>query len=202
MEIIGMRTTKQSLVKQWAAQLLETDDYLVDRIVNDNDKFAAETLLERHYKTVYKIIYLKVNDKEQAMDLTQETFILVLRSLAQYDSDKGSFKTWVSKIAENKVIDFRRSRQYKESLLTEVMGDDETVMESVDDAVINKVAGDKIKSLLNKAEADSKNIFIMKAREGYTFSEISERMGMPVSTVKAKYYALIKVLRKEMQGYE
>ncbi|MBQ4284425.1 MAG: RNA polymerase sigma factor [Lachnospira sp.] len=202
MEMTGMRTTKQSLVRQWAEQMLETDAYLIDRIVNDNDRLAAETLLERHYKTVYKVIYIKVSDKELAMDLTQDTFILVLRSLSQYDSGKASFKTWITRIAENKVIDYLRSRQHKESLLTEVMGDDETATGNIDDVVINKVAGDEIKKFLGRVEEETRKIFVMKAREGYTFSEISERLGMPVSTVKSKYYALIKDLRKEMQGYE
>lgn len=202
METVSMQTTKQSLVKQWAAQILETDEYLIDRILNDNDKIAAETLIERHYKLVYKIIYVKVSDKEQAMDLTQEAFILVLRSLAQFDSSKGSFKSWLKRIAQNHVIDYRRSRQYKESLLTEVMGDDETSVESVDDMVITKVAGEQVKQLLKHTDEQTRKIFNMKVRDGYTFSEISERMGMPVSTVKAKYYALIKVLRKEMQSYE
>lgn len=202
METVGMRTTNKSLVKLWAGQMLETDDYLIDKIVNDNDKYAAETLLERYYKTVYKIIYMKVSDKEQAMDLTQETFISVLRSLAQYDSDKGSFKSWLKKIAENKVIDYTRSRQYKESLLTEVMGDDETSTESVDDVAISRMAGEDIKKFLKQVDDESRKIFVMKARDGYTFSEISERLGVPVSTAKTKYYSLIKQLRKEMQGYE
>ncbi len=202
METVGMRGTRQSLVRQFAAQLFETDEYLIDRVVSDNDKYAAETLLERYYKAVYKVIYIKVHDVELAKDLTQETFISVLRALPQYDESKGGFKTWACKIAQNKVIDYTRSRQYKESLITEFIGEDEGVTESVDDLVMKSVTKDKIRELISQADEQSRKIFIMKAREGYTFGEISERTGMPASTIKTKYYALIKNLRKEMREYE
>ena len=65
--------------KHVISKLLETDQYLIELIVNNSDKNAAELLINRYYKYVYKEIYIKTSDRELAMDLTQETFIAMLK---------------------------------------------------------------------------------------------------------------------------
>lgn len=205
MEAVGMLTGKTSLVRRFAEQVLETDSYLINQILNDNNKYAAETLIERYYKSVYKTIYLKVSDKEMAMDLTQDTFVSMLKGLGQFDESKAQFKTWLLKIAQNKIIDYTRSRAYKESLFTELMdtyGTSTVAEYDVADDVINRNSREMISELLSAVDDTTRKIFWMKAKDGYTFAEISERTGLKVSKVKATYYALIKELRKEMHDYE
>lgn len=205
MEAVGMLTGKTSLVRRFAEQVLETDSYLINQILNDNNKYAAETLIERYYKSVYKTIYLKVSDKEMAMDLTQDTFVSMLKGLGQFDESKAQFKTWLLKIAQNKIIDYTRSRAYKESLFTELMdtyGTSTVAEYDVADDVINRNSREMISELLSEVDDTTRKIFWMKAKDGYTFAEISERTGLKVSKVKATYYALIKELRKEMHDYE
>lgn len=110
-------------------KLLETDNYLFEQILKFNNRVAAETLVERHYKTVYKEIVYKVNDEELAKNLTQETFISVLRGLGQFNCDKAGFKPWVLTIAKNKVIDYSRSRHFHEMSVTESTDDTEKYFE-------------------------------------------------------------------------
>ncbi len=80
---------KRHVISKW----LETDQYLIELIVENNDKNAAELLIGRYYKYVYKEIYIKTSDRELAMDLTQETFIAMLKGLKGFDIKKASFKT-------------------------------------------------------------------------------------------------------------
>lgn len=185
------------------SKVFETDQYLIDQIVRHQNKPAAETLVERHYKTVYREIYLKTSDQELAMDLTQETFISILKALPQYDAKKASFKTWIVKIAHNKVIDYRRSRQHHESLLTEVLEDyDQDDGSDLESNVMNKITKEQVDTVLNAEDEKSRNIFKMKAQQGYTFTEISEITGTAKPAVKSRYYSMIKRMRKELQDYE
>ena len=103
--------SKKFSARQLVARVFETDQYLIRQILEQDDKEAASVLIERYYKTVYREIYIKTSDEELSLDLTQETFIAVLRALRQFDDKKASFKTWIIRIAQNKVIDYRRSRQ-------------------------------------------------------------------------------------------
>ena len=81
--------------------MFETDETLIRRILQGKDRGAGELLVERHYKRIYKEIYLKTSDEELAKDLTQEAFIQILKNLYQFDSKKASFKTWITRIARS-----------------------------------------------------------------------------------------------------
>lgn len=59
--------------------MFETDETLIRRILQGKDREAGELLVERHYKRIYKEIYLKTSDEELAKDLTQEAFIQILK---------------------------------------------------------------------------------------------------------------------------
>ena len=61
--------------------MFETDETLIRRILQGKDREAGELLVERHYKRIYKEIYLKTSDEELAKDLTQEAFIQILKNL-------------------------------------------------------------------------------------------------------------------------
>lgn len=190
-------------------KLLETDNYLIEQILKYNNRVAAETLVERHYKTIYKDIVYKVNDEELAKDLTQETFISVLRGLGQFNCDKSGFKTWVLTIAKNKVIDYSRSRHFHEMSVTESTDDTEKYFEdytvseqNIENEVINYMATKQIAIKLRDEDEITRTIFEMRARDEYTFAEIADRLDINVSLAKNRYYALIKRLRKEMAEYE
>lgn len=68
--------------------MFETDETLIRRILQGKDREAGELLVERHYKRIYKEIYLKTSDEELAKDLTQEAFIQILKNLYQFDSKR------------------------------------------------------------------------------------------------------------------
>ena len=106
MDTTGELTQKKFSARQLVSKVFETDQYLIRQILDEDDKRAAEILIDRYYKTVYREIYIKTSDEELSLDLTQETFISILRALSQFDASKASFKTWIIRIAQNKVIDW------------------------------------------------------------------------------------------------
>jgi len=195
---------KGSLLKEIAERMLETDNYLVERILLENDRIAAETLIGRHYKYIYKIVYLQTTDEELSKDLTQEVFISVLRALEQYNNSKASFKTWIVNIARNRITDYKRSRQSRQDLMTTVLGNnmDMEAVDNVEKSAIYKYESDRIEEKLGKYDKDSRTIFEMKVKGEYTFAEISRETGISLSGVKRKYYGVVKKLRKEMQEYD
>ena len=103
--------------------MFESDSKLINAILGKNNKDAAERLVGKYYKYIYKEIYRKTSDEELAMDLTQETFITILKNLCLFDESKSAFKTWITRIAGNKVIDYSRSRQFHERSATETIDD-------------------------------------------------------------------------------
>ena len=64
--------------------------------------------MRMYYDEIYYFVVRQINDRDAAYDLTQEIFISMLRSIGSYREKLASFRTWLYRIAENKVIDFRR----------------------------------------------------------------------------------------------
>ena len=182
------------------------DFSLISRILNNNDRDAADELVTQYYKAVYKHIYIKVKDEETGMDITQETFIAALRGLGSFNDAKASFKTWLTRIADNKVTDYFRSRQYHESIVTQIM--DDTLPEVADEragtetSVLDKLSYEEMEKMYGHHKNCEWETFRLKVYEGYTFGEISASQGVELSTVKSRYYSMLKRVRKEWDYLE
>ncbi len=64
----------------------------------------ADSLVRAYYDEIYIFAARQISDKELARDLTQEIFISMLRSIASYQEKQSSFRTWLYRIATNKII--------------------------------------------------------------------------------------------------
>lgn len=80
----------------------------VRAIQKKGDRQAADRLIRAYYDEIYRFVFRQTGQKEDAMDLTQEIFLAVLGALPAFDPRRASFRTWLYRIAANKVIDARR----------------------------------------------------------------------------------------------
>ncbi|MEJ8545013.1 RNA polymerase sigma factor [Brevibacillus borstelensis] len=174
----------------------------IERIKNDASRSAANKLVSKYYKEMYAFIYKQTLDGELSLDLTQEIFISVLKSIKNYDSEKASFRTWLYKLASNRLIDFYRSRSYKDAKLVQPIEDYE-FEDDQDMAVSLEYKEDfaKITALVNELDAASQHIVRLKLFGEYTFQEIAAIEKIPQSTVKTKYYGALKQIRKGMEEH-
>ena len=89
----------------------KTDEILIVEYVGGNEA-AFATLVERHLQTVYSFVLRFVGNKEEAEDISQETFLKAWKSIAKYDAASSKFKTWVLRIARNTAIDHLRKKKH------------------------------------------------------------------------------------------
>nr|WP_307905889.1 RNA polymerase sigma factor [Clostridium botulinum] len=92
---------------------MNNETKLIKQIKTKGNRKAANELITRYYKEIYAYVYKQTMDKEMSMDLTQEIFINMLKSINTYDDKKASFRTWLYKISTYKIIDYYRSKHYK-----------------------------------------------------------------------------------------
>lgn len=176
------------------------DRHLIRRIRRGDQK-AADGLFDQYYREIYAYIYRQCGDRELAMDLTQDTFVAAFRGLQGYDEKKAEFRTWLYRIASNKVADYYRSRRYHQRLtelslddmVTDLSGDSD-ILESLEEPELIRYVMD----IISGYELPWMRIFQMKVFDGMTFSQIGSELMLSESTVKTRYYAMIKRIRKEM----
>ncbi|MDZ5471423.1 sigma-70 family RNA polymerase sigma factor [Bacillus sp. 31A1R] len=161
---------------------------------------AANQLVSSYYKEIYAYVYKQTLNKELSMDLTQEIFISMLHSIQHFDESKSSFKTWIYRIATNRVIDWYRSKNYKSDRLTESIEDYE--VESEEDFTLSierKEEVEKITEVVSKLDTFTQQIFRLKLFAEYTFNEISSILQLPEATIKTKYYSMLKRVKSTIE---
>lgn len=177
---------------------MDKDLRLIKKIKKRNSRNAADELVSNYYKEIYIYVFKQISDKETSMDLTQEIFISMLKSLHSFDENKASFRTWLYRIATNKVVDYFRSKNYKYTTLVETIEDRQ--IEDTTDFTVNlehKEDVEKIQAIVNKLSSEHQEIFRLKIFLEATFLEISKILELSESTVKTKYYSIIKKIKKE-----
>lgn len=176
----------------------EKENSLIKRIQRQGDRRAAEELISGHYREIYAFVYRQTGDLETAMDLTQEVFLAVLQSIHRYDPKKAGFRTWLYRIASNKLADLFRSPAYRfrqktiplEELTLPANGSPEEQWLDAEELrqLQRHIAElpDELQSILRLRFYGEKN-----------FREIAEILSLPEGTVKTRYYAAIRTLQKE-----
>jgi RNA polymerase sigma-70 factor (ECF subfamily) len=121
----------------------------------------------------------------------------MLQTIARYDSRKASFRTWLYKIATNKIIDHHRSRSKLQNKILNL--DDVEIPDERDFArrLENEELAESIQAHVGTFDTDTQRIFRLKIFGEYAFREIADMTGTPEATVKTKYYRMIKNLREE-----
>jgi len=157
----------------------------------------ANALVSRYYDEIYVFSYRRLGNKDDAMDMTQDIFISVLETLHGYDKRKSSFRTWLYRVATNKIIDRRRKARPAAVPLDELdlPGDFDKRLEQT-------VLLSEISEKIAEYDAETQKIFRLHIYAGYSFPEIAAMTGKPESAVKSRYYRLIKTLKKEFADYE
>jgi len=167
------------------------------------DLKAFEQILFLYEKRIYAYIYGFVNQKYDAEDLTQETFVKLYKNVKNIDTEK-SFKSWLYKIATNTVYDWlRRKRGVPVILeLNEEIAELEDV-ETMDDN--NPYDREEKKKLVDDAlqavKPAHKKILHLFYREDLGYKEIAKALNIPINTVKTNLRRAKAALREILEKH-
>ncbi len=176
--------------------MLNNELKLIESIQKKRSREASNTIIKIYYKEIYVYIYKQLLDKELSLDITQEVFINMIKSIDIYDKKKCSFRTWLYKIASNKIIDYYRSKSYKK--LLKLQSIDEIDIKSnfnIEDDFIREEKVKEVLKIVNGFESNLQQIFRLKIFSDMTFKEIGNLLDLSESTVKTRYYSLIKKIK-------
>lgn len=180
--------------------IMDREKRWITQIQKNASESASNELVSKYYKEIYAFSYKQTLDQDLSLDLTQEIFIIALQSIHTYDMKKASFRTWLYRLASNKIVDYYRSKSYRYTQMARQI-DDYEIMDEVD-MVISleyKEEVEKVTAIVNQLESSSQQIIRLKLFGEYTFKEIATMESIPLSTVKTKYYSSLKRIRTEME---
>lgn len=154
---------------------------------------VAFNYLYNHYAgALYGVVLRIVSSKEYTEEVIQDVFVKIWNSIDQYNASKGRFYTWIINIARNTAIDYLKSKGFQHELKNQTVTD---FVYSIKEQSLSKNT-DYIgfSNVLERLEPDKQELIQLAYYQGYTQMEISEKLQMPLGTVKTKMRnALIKL---------
>jgi RNA polymerase sigma-70 factor (ECF subfamily) len=170
-------------------------------LIGTHDPEAFEVFYDRHGGVAYSLAYRIVGERAAAEDVTQEAFISVWRSGARYDRARGSVRSWMLSIVRNRAIDALRSRAGRAPKLT---FDDDAILEqrpaeelTEEEAMRRETAGE-IRGAVGELPGEQAKVIELAYFGGFSQSEISRMLGVPLGTVKGRMRLGLEKIRGEL----
>ncbi len=158
------------------------------------DQNAFEQLYQMYGDSIHGVIYNIVRDVDIANELTQDVFIKAWHNANSYSSKKGRFFTWILNIARNAAIDKTRSKAFKQSKQNlDVTNFVDIIRSSEDLSASTDAIG--IKTFVTKLGKKCIELIEFLYFKGYTQKETSEKLDIPIGTVKTRNRNCIQQLR-------
>jgi RNA polymerase sigma-70 factor, ECF subfamily len=179
-----------------------SDEALITQLcTGDRDALAA--LFERYARLTRTVASRILGDATEAEDLVQDLFLFIQRKCAIFDSSKSTARSWIVQMAYHRALDRRRylkARQfYAEASVEEnavhLVGTPTSESDYSAEVVFGRNGLEKILSSLSLDQRETLRLHFF---EGYTFAEISEKLGQPLGNVRHYYYRALQKLRQQM----
>jgi len=151
---------------------------------------AFEQLVRRHQDRAFRFILRMIGSRDEAMDLTQETFLKAYRALPDWRPE-ARFSTWLFQIARNAALDALRRRRHTE-FVSLTAGPDEDSIEPCDTAPLpeERLADKQRIGLLERALRDlpveQREILLLRELENMSYADIAETLAIEAGTVKSR----------------
>ena len=176
----------------------EGDAELVRRL-HKRDPQALGELYDKYGRLAFSLIYRIVRDAGTAEDLVQETFLRVWNRSQGFDGDRGALGGWLLAVARNRAIDYLRSAGGKMRNAVEL---DETEHPSLfldlEKEVLNSDRARQLRQAMEKLNPNQRSAIELAYFEGLSQTEMAERLGQPLGTVKTWVRMALKNLREAL----
>jgi RNA polymerase sigma-70 factor (ECF subfamily) len=177
----------------------EGDEELVRRL-QARDPEALSDLYDRFGKLAWSVILSIVRDAAIAEDLVQETFLRAWNRANGFEASRGALGPWLLTIARNQAIDHVRSQSYRMDRCVYELDATEhpALFLDMESTILNANYARAIRNAITKLNANQRKVIELAYYEGLSQTEMAERMGQPLGTVKTWVRTALKNLRDEL----
>lgn len=180
----------------------ELERALLERIVA-GDRPAFAELVRRYQKKVFAVGYGFFRDRDEALDIVQETFMRVHDKIGSFRPE-GSLQAWIFRLAHNLCIDRYRKRgghDRRECGLEEAPERELAVHSGPQEAWRRQRRQEAIEAALDRLSPRQRSLFALKYRQGLTLQQAAGAMAVSLGTAKALHHRALGRLRREMAAW-
>jgi RNA polymerase sigma-70 factor, ECF subfamily len=191
---------------------MDVSDAAVVAQVLAGDKDAFRLLVERHSRSIFRVVYRMTGNQQDAEEIVQETFLRAYKSLKRFES-RSNFGTWLYRIAVNRALDLLSSRktqmQMKDTYqITDSPDPEENHQVQLpatgpgpDRLLISTEIKKKVAQALGLLTPAERVAFTMRHMEGQSIEKISQALNLKTSAAKNCVFRAVQKIRQQLEPF-
>jgi RNA polymerase sigma-70 factor, ECF subfamily len=190
---------------------MEVTDAAVVAEVLAGDRDLFRVLVERHSRSIFRVVYRMTGSRPDTEELVQETFLRAYKSLGRFEL-RANFGTWLYRIAVNRALDFLSSRKTQmQNQETVAIGDSPDLSEDgprvhlpapapgPDRLLISAEIKSKVALAMGLLTPAERVAFTMRHMEGRSIEEIGQVLNLKASAAKNCVFRAVQKLRRQLE---
>ena len=173
--------------------LAHLSDEALPALVARGDEAALAELYDRFGRVAYGLALRIVRDSTLAEDAVQDAFLAAWRTAVSFDPGRGKTSTWLLTLVHRRAVDVVRREERRRADPLE--SDPISGSESTDETAAVREQRRAVQSALSQLPPDQRQALELAYYGGLSQSELAERLGVPVGTVKSRMFAALAKLR-------
>jgi len=168
--------------------------------IQSEDSLAAEDLYKEHHEHIFRFIWSRVHNAQQAEDLTGEVFIRMVANLSGFRDRSLPFRAWLYRIARNLIIDHHR-KESSANVLADLV-DPSIAQPSVEERAEKALTVEQVQRALQKIDPEQGEVVELRFLAELSLEEVSLVINKSIPAVKALQHRGLSSLRAYLKELE
>jgi RNA polymerase sigma-70 factor, ECF subfamily len=172
------------------------------RRLQRGDINAFETLVRRHEKAIFNLVYRMLGDYDDAAEISQEVFLSAYRAIGQFRGE-SNFSTWLYRIAVNHATTRRRTTSSRQKRLVPLDGSEivEDGQCGPAETLEKKELRERVQRALNELDPEDAAVILLRDLQDVPYEDVARVLEIPVGTVKSRLHRARQALKARLKAY-
>jgi len=175
-------------------QLAHLSDEALVALAARSEQYALAELYDRYGRSAYGLALRVLRDPVLAEDAVQEAFLTVWRTASRFVPEKGKASTWILTLVHRRAVDTVRHEQRRRTDSLERAA--EPAVEGVEEDAWLRLQPERVQEALRHLPDAQREALQLAYYGGFTQSELAERLGQPIGTIKSRMFGGLSRLRE------
>lgn len=159
-----------------------------------SERSALAELYDRYGRAAYGLALRVVRDEKLAEDAVQDAFLTLWRTAAQFIPERGKASTWILTLVHRRAVDVVRREQRRRTESLELAPD--PFVEGIEEDAWLRLQRERVQSALRQLPDAQREALELAYYGGFSQSELAERLGLPLGTIKSRMFAGLARMRE------
>jgi RNA polymerase sigma-70 factor, ECF subfamily len=178
--------------------VLPQDETILKSLIiqaKNGDPYAFEKMYKEYYTPLFRYIYTRIKNKQDAEDITQTVFIKIWNALPSFNDSHTSPLSFFFTVARNTLIDFFRKSSHKEIVSDEIIINHKDIDQSTDKENTNNELREILSNTIKELSEEQQEIITLIYTNDFTYSEVASITGKREDAIRQIHSRAIKKLR-------